>query len=337
MEAWAHAVRSLVPSEITPLSDSSTLQGRIEQLEQKELRRRQLTDYLAVAVEHSFASERLQMLGSAAEMAPGVPLPPNAVTLVRSSQQFPGQSARQMRAFVTESAPSDDASLAGRFDKLQAARLQMGAIQFGYFLSQVFRGQAELDNEQMLTPREAHELQARIQRATRHPRTELAWVVASRRSADFFALQDESEHASEDGAEDGAKRGAEGAEVLRQFTVGVQVVSSAQQEEFFAAGAPADDPSESATQGDTTQQNDGAGSAGGAEELARASSTLPTADFVRFHAAALQALLAESCLYGWHLWGAEAAAERLLQEATSAGQATDDLLQPPKHASSLLV
>ena len=35
---------------------------------------------------------------------------------------------------------------------------------------------------------------------------------------------------------------------------------------------------------------------------------LPTADFVRFNAAGLQAALAEGCLYGWSLWGAEAGA-----------------------------
>ena len=48
-----------------------------------------------------------------------------------------------------------------------------------------------------------------------------------------------------------------------------------------------------------------------------------TGEFVRFNAAGLQAILAEGCLYGWHLWGAEAAARAQL------GAAKNELLTPP--------
>ena len=83
----------------------------------------------------------------------------------------------------------------------------------------------------------------------------------------------------------------------------MQVVAPSQQDEFFAK-----------------PNGDGAlGGVGPGGPIA----PLPTAQFVRFNAAGLQAILAEGCLYGWHLWGAEAAARAQL------GAAKDELLTPP--------
>ena len=70
---------------------------------------------------------QLSLLPSAASIAPAAGLPPDACSLVRVSQRFPGQSARQVRAFVGESAPSNEPSVNGRFDRLQAARLYQGS------------------------------------------------------------------------------------------------------------------------------------------------------------------------------------------------------------------
>ena len=92
-------------------------------------------------------------------------LPFDAATLVRVSQQFPGQSVRQVRAFVLESAPSSEPGVNGRFDRLQAARLTW-APSFGYFISQVFRGQEALGgDERVLSPAEARAVQELIQRS----------------------------------------------------------------------------------------------------------------------------------------------------------------------------
>ena len=118
----------------------------MEEVRARAHQRRVLGDALATAVERAFVEQSLRMLGSVDAIAPGAVLPFDAATLVRASQQFPGQSARQVRAFVEESAPSTDASVVGRFDRLQAARLYMGCTQFGYFISPIFQGQVGLDD-----------------------------------------------------------------------------------------------------------------------------------------------------------------------------------------------
>ena len=64
----------------------------------------------------------------------------------------------------------------------------------------------------------------------------VAWAVASKRAANFFALQREASSAGTDA--DGGALGSLGFEQLRDFTVGVQVVGAAQQEEFFTADDP---------------------------------------------------------------------------------------------------
>ena len=177
----------------------------------------------------------------------------------------------------------------------------MGCAQFGYFVSQVFRGQAHLSDDETVTAAEAQAMTAAIQRATKEMKTEAAWLAASARAGSLLGLpRDEC-------AEGEAAR----YESLRDFTVGVQVVGSAQQEEFFAAP-----PSESGT-----PDSEGAGGAAepGVDQL-------PTAEFVRFNAAGLQAMLAEGCLFGWLLWGAEAAARDML---ASSANAEDSLLAPP--------
>ena len=108
--------------------------------------------------------------------------PSDAVTLVRGLQQFPGQSARQVRGFIVESAPSDDPSVVGRFDKKQAASLYMGSVQFGYFIATIFRGQADLDPQAVLSLEEAMAIKQDIQKSTREMRSEAAWAAASRRA-----------------------------------------------------------------------------------------------------------------------------------------------------------
>lgn len=110
----------------------------------------------------------------------------------------------------------------------------------------------------------------------------------------------------------------------RQFTSAVQVVSASQQDEFFAGG------SEAATEQGASPVDSGAAEAagGGAAGELGGRDALPTAEWVLFNAAGLQALLAEGCLYGWHLWGAEAGARAHLKlcggDATAAA-----LLTPP--------
>jgi len=300
--AWGMLVSSLA-DKTAGTADESSLEARIEQVRLRERRRRILADSLALAVERSFVAAQIEMLCDADAISPGQPLPAAASTLVRVSQQFPGQSARQVRAFVTEAIPSSDSEVVGRFDRLQAARLQMGCIQFGYFVSQIFRGPAAmgLEEEAVLAPREAQALQDTIQRATQEMKTEAAWTVASRRAGLFFALQRDKE------SPDSIQEDALGYEALRRFSVGVQVVAAAQQEEFFAAA-----PQETAQPRETAEAAPGA---------------LPTGEFVRFNAAGLQALLGEACLFGWHLWGAETAAIEALE---GRGEDAAALLQPPK-------
>lgn len=334
----------------------------------------------------------------------------------------------QVRALVTESVAVASPSLTGRFDRLQAAQLYIGHVQFGYFLSQIFRGQLELGDNKVLSPAQAAQIQQRIENSAKEMRSEVAWAAASRRAGIFFELgrdatdlgtradksapaPNESSSPRADGVEtaeeteggrvtgegksglaklldalrslfgegnagseamgvaneeptgggegggneepvgeaekapeiegrnadqavqpaadnlesDGriaaagiAARAGESAlaledaplgfEQLREFTTGVQVCSAAQQEEFFSALAQNPELAEQMA----SSRDEGA---------------LPTGDFMRFNAAALQCLLAEACLYGWHLWATEAHIEAELNE-----EASTVLLQPPQVA-----
>ena len=53
----------------------------------------------------------------------------------------------------------------------------------------------------------------------------------------------------------------------------------------------------------------------------------PSASFIPFNVAGLQCALAEACLFGWHLWGAEAAASAALGDATARA-----LMIPPERS-----
>ena len=294
-----------------PPSDGS-LSGRMAEVRARAHQRRVLADALATAVERSFVEQGLRLLPSVEAIAPGADLPFDAATLTRVSQLFPGQSARQVRAFVTESVASADPSVVGRFDRLQAARLYMGMVQFGYFISQIFRGQTHLDDEQRLSPAEARDIQASIQASAKRMRSEAAWAAASRRAGNLFRL------AREGGEEEEAWDASRGFEALRRFSSGVQVVGAAQQDEFFRAEGPQ-------AAAATPEAEAGGGEAAG-RTLGEVSE-LPTAEFVRFNTAGLQATLAEGCLFGWHLWGAESGARAQL---VAAGEgAAEALLTPP--------
>ena len=307
--AWREAVTLTGASSAAANApaDDVSLQARIASVQALTQHRRALADLLGVAVERSFIEEALVPLPSASALLPGVALPDNAATLVRVSQQFPGQSARQVRAYVLESAPSNDPAVVGRFDRLQAAKLYAGCAQFGYFLGQIFRGQAHLDESTRLAPDEARAITAAIERASKLTKSEAAWAAVSRRAATVFGLARGADGADGDGFDSLAPG---------EFTAGVQVVASAQQEEFFAR--PAD--------GEAAEGRSGDAGGASADSAAAAAGELPTADLIRFHAEALQCLLAEGCLYGWLLWGAEAEVASLLARADGAAEA---LLVPP--------
>jgi len=308
--AWAKTISEIGVQASAAAVAGTSLQARIESVQTLAILRNRMADCLAARVVHDMALERLAMLPSSAAIAPATALPLDAVTLVRGLQQFPGQSARQVRAFIVESAPSDDPSIVGRFDKTQAASLYMGSIQFGYFIAQVFRGQADLDDQAVLSPEEAMAIKQTIQKSTREMKSEAAWAAASRRAGTFFGLK--REHERDAVAADAiGSEAAPGFEQLREFTVGVQVVGSAQQEEFFAASSD--------------QAPDGLVGDLAADAAAAANGFLPAGDFVRFNAAGLQAMMAEGCLFGWHLWGAEADARVLVESAGS----EEALLAPP--------
>ncbi|EOD10752.1 hypothetical protein EMIHUDRAFT_425314, partial [Emiliania huxleyi CCMP1516] len=170
--AWREAVAALDGRATRAAAEGSgSLQGRIAAVQALEGQRHALADLLAVAVERQLSEAQLSLLPSAASIAPAAGLPPDACSLVRVSQRFPGQSARQVRAFVGESAPSNEPSVNGRFDRLQAARLYQGCIQFGYFIAQVFLGQAHLASgrERILTVRRGCRERRRV-RSRRRPR-----------------------------------------------------------------------------------------------------------------------------------------------------------------------
>ena len=308
--AWAKTVSEIGVQASAAAAPGTTLQARIDSVQKLALMRNCLADCLAARVVHDMALERLAMMPSSAAIAPATALPSDAVTLVRGLQQFPGQSARQVRGFIVESAPSDDPSVVGRFDKKQAASLYMGSVQFGYFIATIFRGQADLDPQAVLSLEEAMAIKQDIQKSTREMRSEAAWAAASRRAGTFFGLQRDHERDAVAADAMGGEAAA-GYEMLREFTVGVQVVGSAQQEEFFAASSD--------------QAPDGLVGDLAAAAAAAANGFLPAGDFVRFNAAGLQAMMAEGCVFGWHLWGAEAEA-RVLLESVGGDEA---LLAPP--------
>jgi hypothetical protein len=218
---------------------------------------------------------------------------------------------------VLESAPSDDATVNGRFDRLQAARLYLGSIQFGYFLSQIFRGQSSLDDNQRLSAEEAKALIHEIQRCAKQMKSEAAWVAASRRAGTFFRLPwiGPDGEPRDDAISAAPFDDSLGYEQLPTFTASVQVVSAAEQAEFFKA--PSGDEEAPSPKPPSTSETP-------------AVVELPTADFVAFNSAGLQALLAEGSLYGWHLWGAEAGARAQLVQAGVGKKAIDALLTPPR-------
>ena len=143
--AWKSAVRDLGASAVaaaTLPTGEASLQSRIASVQALTRQRHELADCLAVAVQVQLGLARLSLLSTAESIAPGATLPDGACDLVRVSQQFPGQSASQVRSFVLDSAPSNDARVHGRFDRLQAAQLYMGCAQFGYFVGELYIGQA---------------------------------------------------------------------------------------------------------------------------------------------------------------------------------------------------
>jgi hypothetical protein len=148
-------------------------------------------------------------------------------------------------------------------------------------------------------------------------KSEVAWAAASRRAGTLLGLPPPTDHE------------LGGHELLRDFTVGVQVVSSSQQEEFFASGASEGGDSARDDAGD-----DAGGDASGDAASAAAVTEMPTAEFIRFNAAGLQAMLAEACLYGWFLWGAEVEARTVLTEGAAGEGATEALLVPAARRSS---
>ena len=295
-DSWSAQLSSLGTADDASNTPGSSLQARVAEVQRREESRRVLVDALGLAVAHTFAEERLVLLSSAAAISPGASLPPEAATLVRVSQQFPGQSAKQVQAFVTEAAPSNDAATSGRVDRLQAAQLYLGHVQFGYFIAQIFRGQAGLSDESVISAQEAQEIKGRIEQAAQMMRSEVAWAAASRRAGGLFGLP---------GHESSTSLGVED---LRLFSKGVQVVAASQQAEFFSS------PSDEAGRNE--------------EAAATIAAPLPSASFVPFNAAGLQCALAEACLFGWHLWGAEAAASYALGDATARA-----LMIPPERGA----
>ena len=328
-DRWLELVQSAVSqSAVVPTADAEiSLQARMEEVRTRAKQRLVLSDALATAVERSFFEQSTMRLLTLEGIAPGATLPYDACTLVKASQFFPGQSARQMRAFVVGSAPSDDPTVNGRFDRLQAARLYVGAIQFGYFISTVFRMPVEagLTDEQTLNPQEAAALTGRIKEATRKMRSEAAWAVASRRAGLLFGLDPKADADDEvmekvEGAFDDSSRGYE---QLRAFTSQVQVVSAGQQEEFFASdGSRLDRKDEGGDkkEEEVVVESKAGGGSGAAFEL-------PTAEFVPFNALGLQSLLAEGCLFGWNLWGAESGMRGQLEY--NGGEGLVEALLPP--------
>ena len=92
-----------------------------------------------------------------------------------------------------------------------------------------------------------------------------------------------------------------------------------------AAAAVAIAAAEAAEAAEAAARREGTGDSQEDGDAATAISDLPIADYLRFNAAGLQAMLSEGCLYGWLLWGVEAeVADQLSPEAASA------LLVPPK-------
>ena len=94
----------------------------------------------------------------------------------------------------------------------------------------------------------------------------------------------------------------------------IHIHTHRQQAEFFAS--PSSEEPEA--------PGGGAG-AGAAAEGPSAVAPLPSASFLPFNAAGLQCALAEACLFGWHLWGAETAASQGLGDAAARA-----LMTPPE-------
>lgn len=309
---WSRLLLTLGPmAEEAATGSSISLAERMAEVQALARNRAVLVDVLTLRVEAEVLQDKLRLLPSVVAIAPDASLPDDAPTLARALQLFPGQSASQVQTFVSEASPFNDPSMRGRFDRLQAAQLYMGHIQFGYFVSQIFRGQLFLDDETVLTAAEAQQIKVRIEEAAQQMRSEVAWAAASRRAASFFELpsEDASGGAEGSGGALGGVGQALGHEPLRIFSKGVQVVGGAQQDEFFAT-----DGEMAAAAATASEANDDEAT----ESEPAAPALLPTAEFVPFNAAGLQCALSEACLFGWHLWGAEIRAEAELGEGGAA-------------------
>eukprot|EP00967_Tisochrysis_lutea_P104945 scaffold159607_cov31-Tisochrysis_lutea.AAC.1 len=309
-ERWGTGIRNATVN--------GDLAARVTELRELTRDRDFVVDCLRLRVLHVLDREAVKLLGTLGDVAPGVAVPPSAVTLDVAKRTLPAEAYRQLEVFLTESAPSNDPHLNGRFDRLQGAQLYMGHVQFGYFLAQVFCGTAHLGEQQVVSASFARRIEAEIEAATRGMKTDAAWIVASQRAGDFFELSD-AEEPSPCRHED-----------LREFTTGVHVVGGGLVEEFFdttEVDTPGADISinplvdQNANIADESAHKEAAPSIEGDNAIGK---SLPRASFVRFNAAGLQALCCEGCVIGYLLWGAEWDARFALGEASSS-----QLMPPP--------
>jgi len=190
--AWERELRELAERwpESSGETEAGDLAARVAELRRLTSDRAVLVDCLRLSVARALASASLELVPFLADVAPGAELPPTATSLETAQRAMPSEAARQLKVFLAESSPSADPSLNGKFDRLQGAQLYMGHLQFGYFLAQVFRGTAHLEEQRTLSAAFARRIETDIEASTRRMRSEAAWSVASGRAGDLFELID---------------------------------------------------------------------------------------------------------------------------------------------------
>lgn len=279
---WHATVQSVGLNAAKSSASEVSLESRMREVRKLSEQRHVLVDCMALGVEQAFVKQQMPLLASIAAIGPNTRLPQDVVTFERVSTQMLAEPFHSLNKFVTDMIPTNHSHISGRLDRMQGAALFMGCIQYGYFLSELFRGgYPDLDPDNV--PEE-------VDRASRGMKSEVAWAAASRRAARFFKLHEKKEDTGFD--EIDTWKMPLGFEELRVFARGLTVAYDDEVEKHFRVEGEAAPTFPSADVDDKR----------------------PVGDFVPFNQAGLQTLLAEGCLYGWHLWAIEVGIKQNLRQ-----------------------
>lgn len=276
LTAVATAIEAAAAASSADVAPEKVLQLRITALQDAELRRKTVREVISLWVAWHLAQRQLHPLEE-------VPL--GAAPAGSGGLQDVGRllgpdlgAIREVQAYVSSIvSPAVDPALICRMERTQGARLYVGAMQFAYFVSSVFKTIQDAE-ETGGGPVQLQE--SDLRGLVKRTRTQDAWAVATGRAGLLWRLRPDD---------------AGGFSQLNEFSTRVTIAPTSAAGEFFSPPAP----------------SDGAGGGAGlGEPAARVGDEgefLSAAELVPMQTGALSALLVEGCAVGWYLRAVEAA------------------------------